>query len=320
MANNRLRPGRVALAMAMIVGSCVLLDHARRDLFKPNANLVVSGNFKSGSAQYVEQQTERQQQLGNEAETATSFKGVQNLGYSELSLPSSRLSAGTLALVDAAHPAVETNVSGMVSLANEKNEFYTIMSTDIKLDREAADAFNRMMTDYNSATTLSDFIVYGTTATYTEAGSACPKEFPESATGNTIDLALNGMGGIISYDGSDTQSWVVNNCAKYGFILRYPQGKKDKTSQDYCPWHLRYVGPVHSSIMAEKGFCLEEYLDFLKNYTFDNALAYNLNGVNYEIYSVVSLGDSTPVRVPVSGNYTISGNNSDRYIITTIKN
>ena len=72
--------------------------------------------------------------------------------------------------------------------------------------------------------------------------------------------------------------------------------------------------------MAEKDLCLEEYLDFLKDHTFDNAFAYNLNGVNYEIYSAASLGDSTPVRVPISGNYTISGNNSDRYIITTIKN
>ena len=71
--------------------------------------------------------------------------------------------------------------------------------------------------------------------------------------------------------------------------------------------------------MAEKGLCLEEYLDFLKSYSFENAFTYNLNGVNYEIYSVASQGDSTPVRVPVSGDYTISGNNSDRYIITAVK-
>lgn len=320
MANNRLRPGRVAMAMVVVAGSCFLLDHIRRDIFKPNANLVVSGNFKSGSAQYVEQPTERQQQLGNEAETATAFTGVQNLGYSELRLPSSRLSAGALAIIDESHPASQTANSGLVSFAEEKTENYSILSQDIMIDREAAQAFNAMMNDYHNATSLSDFIVYGTTATYTADGSACPMAFPESSLGTSIDLALNGSGAIIVYDGGDTQSWVLDNCAKYGFILRYPQGKKDKTLHEYCPWHIRYVGPVHAAIMAEKGFCLEEYLDFLKNYTFDNALAYNLNGVNYEIYSVASLGDSTPVRVPVSGNYTISGNNSDGYIITTIKN
>ena len=320
MAKNRLRPGRVVLAMGMIVGSVLLLDNLKRDLFRTNTDLVVSGNFKSGSAQYVEIPTESQRVLGNEPQTATAFIGVQNLGFNELNLPSSRLSAGALVIVDDKKTAGELSASGKVNLFKEKNEYYSLMDNNVMLDQEAAEALNQMMADYHTATALSDFIVYGTTDTYTGDGSLCPRYFPESAMGNTVDLALNGYGSVLAFDGYDEQGWVLDNCAKYGFIVRYPQGKKEMTSYDYCPWHLRYVGGVHAAIMTEKNFCLEEYLDFLKNYTFDNALAYNLNGVNYEIYSVVSQGDSTPVRVPVSGDYTISGNNSDRYIITTIKN
>jgi len=319
MANKRLRPGRVIFAMGMIVGMGFVLDSARRDLFKPNSNLVVSGNFKSGSAQYVEGSTESRQELGNEVQTATAFTGVQNLGYTELSIPSSRLSAGALTIVDERHPAGELSMSGMVSLGDAKNEYYTLMSNDTMLDQDAAEAWNKLMEDYSTATGLSDFIVYGTTNTYTGDGSLCPQSFLESSMGNCVDVALNGYGSVISYDGADVEGWVLQNCAKYGFIVRYPQGKTEKTSNEYCPWHLRYVGSVHAAIMAEKGFCLEEYHDFLKNYTFDNAFTYNLNGVNYEIYSVASQGDSTPVRVPISGDYTISGNNSDRYIITAIK-
>ena len=319
MAKKRLRPGRVVLAMGMIVGMGFVLDSARRDLFKPNSKLVVSGNFKSGSAQYVEGPTESRQELGNELQTATAFTGVQNLGYSELSIPSSRLSAGALTIVDEHHPAGEVRMSGMVSLNDVKNDFYTLMSTEIMLDQDAAEAWNKLMEDYTKATDLTDFIVYGTNNTYTGDGSLCPQAFPESAMGNCVDVALNGYGSVISYDGADTEGWVLQNCAKYGFIVRYPQGKEAKTSHEYCPWHLRYVGNVHAAVMAEKGLCLEEYLDFLKSYSFDNAFTYNLNGVNYEIYSVASQGDSTPVRVPVSGDYTISGNNSDRYIITAVK-
>lgn len=320
MAKNRLRPGRVVLAMGMIAGTVLVLDNLKRGLFGTNTDLVVSGNFKSGSAQYVEIPTESQRALGNEPQTATAFTGVQNLGFNELNLPSSRLSAGALVIVDDKKTAGELSASGKVNLFKEKNEYYTLVNNNVMLDQEAAEALNRMMADYHTSTALSDFIVYGTTDTYTGDGSLCPRYFPESAMGNTVDLALNGYGSVLAFDGYDEQGWVLDNCAKYGFILRYPQGKKEKTSYDYCPWHLRYVGGVHAAIMAEKNFCLEEYLDFLKNYTFDNAFAYNLNGVNYEIYSVVSQGDSTPVRVPVSGDYTISGNNSDRYIITTIKN
>lgn len=320
MAKKRLRPGRVLLAMGMIAGGVFGADHIRRDMLDPNSKLVVSGNFRSGSAQYAEAPTEKQQILGNQPQTTTAFTGVQNLGITELSLPSSRLSAGSLVIVDEEHKAGETSASGMVQLSNVQNACYSLVNDKVMLDKDAAEALNRMMTDYHEATSLADFIVYGTTDTYTGSGSLCPQYFPESAMGTTVDLALNGYGAAISYDGCDAEGWVVQNCAKYGFIVRYPKNKKDKTSQDYCPWHLRYVGEVHSAIMAEKDLCLEEYLDFLKDHTFDNAFAYNLNGVNYEIYSAASLGDSTPVRVPISGNYTISGNNSDRYIITTIKN
>ena len=249
----------------------------------------------------------------------TAFDGVQNLGFSELSIPSSRLSTGALVLIDNAHPAGEIVYSGMTDLNNCKNEYYTLMSDSVLLNEEAAQALNQMMTDYYNTTGLNDFIVYGTTGTYTGSGSLCPEYFPESVLGNTMDLAINGYDSVLTYDGKDEEGWIIDNCTKYGFIVRYPENKEDITSQDYCPWHLRYVGNVHAAIMAEKNFCLEEYIDFLKDYTFDKAFCYNLNGVNYEIYSVESMGDSTPARVPVSGNYTISGNNSDRYIITTVK-
>jgi D-alanyl-D-alanine dipeptidase/carboxypeptidase len=54
------------------------------------------------------------------------------------------------------------------------------------------------------------------------------------------------------------------NMAKYGFILRYPKGKEEITSISFEPWHFRYVGTPHSEIMAQQGWVLEEYLDFLE--------------------------------------------------------
>lgn len=36
--------------------------------------------------------------------------------------------------------------------------------------------------------------------------------------------------------------WVINNCYKYGFILRYPKDMEDITGYNYEPWHFRYVG------------------------------------------------------------------------------
>lgn len=60
------------------------------------------------------------------------------------------------------------------------------------------------------------------------------------------------------------QKWLMEHCYEYGFILRYPTDKKDITKINYEPWHYRYVGIKDAMFMKEKNFCLEEYIEFLK--------------------------------------------------------
>lgn len=62
------------------------------------------------------------------------------------------------------------------------------------------------------------------------------------------------------------QKWLMQNCNNYGFILRYPTHKKEITMINYEPWHYRYVGVENAKFMTEKGFCLEEYIDYLKSF------------------------------------------------------
>lgn len=58
--------------------------------------------------------------------------------------------------------------------------------------------------------------------------------------------------------------WLQENAVDYGFILRYPEGKEDITKIIYESWHYRYVGVEHAKIIKEKGLCLEEYIEQLK--------------------------------------------------------
>ena len=53
--------------------------------------------------------------------------------------------------------------------------------------------------------------------------------------------------------------WLKEHCAEYGFILRYPEDKKDITGW-YEPWHFRYVGTEAAEFIMENGLCLEEFL------------------------------------------------------------
>ena len=56
------------------------------------------------------------------------------------------------------------------------------------------------------------------------------------------------------------QKWLMENCWKYGFILRYPNGTTDSTGIIYEPWHYRYVGNDLAQALHEAGLTLEQYL------------------------------------------------------------
>ena len=60
--------------------------------------------------------------------------------------------------------------------------------------------------------------------------------------------------------------WLAANCHKYGFIIRYPQGKEHITGYMYEPWHIRYLGVDTATAVYESGLCLEEYLGITSAY------------------------------------------------------
>lgn len=53
---------------------------------------------------------------------------------------------------------------------------------------------------------------------------------------------------------------------KYGFILRYPEGKESITGYMYEPWHYRYVGVESAKKIFDSGLTLEEYFGITSSY------------------------------------------------------
>lgn len=62
----------------------------------------------------------------------------------------------------------------------------------------------------------------------------------------------------------DLYFWLQENSYKYGFIFRYPGSKTDITGTAEEVWHYRYVGKEAAKEIYDKGICLEEYLDNVK--------------------------------------------------------
>mgnify|MGYP002518329266 CR=1 FL=1 len=66
-----------------------------------------------------------------------------------------------------------------------------------------------------------------------------------------------------SFADTDAYQWLIENCAEFGFILRFPKNKTDITKIMFEPWHYRYVGRYHAKRIMEAGLCLEEYTEML---------------------------------------------------------
>lgn len=109
--------------------------------------------------------------------------------------------------------------------------------------------------------------------------------------------------------------------ARYGFIERYPAGREHITGIAHEPWHFRYVGYPHSKIMEEKAFTLEEYMDYLKRFSYGNGhLQYRSNRRNFEIFYIpVREKEGALVEIPEDIPYQVSGNNENGVVITLWK-
>lgn len=83
----------------------------------------------------------------------------------------------------------------------------------------------------------------------------------EHHTGLAVDIVAYGYqqldNGILN---TPEYKWLKDNCHRFGFILRYPEGKSSLTGVIFEPWHYRYVGKDAAAEIMGQGLCLEEYV------------------------------------------------------------
>lgn len=84
----------------------------------------------------------------------------------------------------------------------------------------------------------------------------------EHQLGLAIDVSSseNGYSLSESYGNTTSYKWLKENSYKYGFIMRYPEGKSDITGVIFEPWHLRYTGVQLAEKIYNSGLSMEEYL------------------------------------------------------------
>ena len=104
---------------------------------------------------------------------------------------------------------------------------------------------------------------YNDTAAQQAAGKAVKRPgYSEHNSGLAVDLGGSGNFTLTeSFANTAAYKWLLENCADYGFILRFPKGKENVTGVMYEAWHFRYVGKEAAQEIMNNGLCLEEYLE-----------------------------------------------------------
>lgn len=108
--------------------------------------------------------------------------------------------------------------------------------------------------------------------------------------------------------------------SSYGFIMRYAKEKEHITYISEEKWHFRYVGNPHAKIISEFDYCLEEYLDLIREFKFNEKHLKIVNdNMDIEIFFVEKTGSITQIMIDSCQKYDVSGNNIDGFIVTVFK-
>lgn len=240
---------------------------------------------------------------------------------------------GNLILVNNTH-AFNSSISPMalenrefVSIgAFKSNDYYVSYNTETLIP-EAIEAFNALTADFAAETGHRDLIIIDSIRTIEDQQRIFDQKGPEIAakpgcsehhSGLAFDLSLY-IGGVTNtFDGEGDYAWIKNNCHKYGYIVRYTEDKTAITGIIDEPWHLRYVGKAHATFMKQNNLCLEEYIELLSRFPIKSSrLQFSTpDGEQYMIYSQSVSGNTATVYVPKNHEYTISGDNDGRIIVT----
>ena len=104
---------------------------------------------------------------------------------------------------------------------------------------------------------------YSNSRALEEAENTVPAEnHSELQTGLCVRFSSLRSG---SFKGSEEYYWLMSNSIRYGFILRYPEGKESSTGFDEDDSLFRYVGMQNASHMRSMDMCLDEYVRYLNS-------------------------------------------------------
>lgn len=153
---------------------------------------------------------------------------------------------------------IEKDLNAMLAAAKADGVTIYPCSAYRSIDKQTA-LFNRKIKQYqNNGYNYNDAYNIAKTIVAVPGTS-------EHHTGLALDLITPGYQQLDDgFENTAAFKWLDKHSAEYGFVLRYPKDKEDITKIIYEPWHYRYVGVNAAETIKANGWCLEEYVENLK--------------------------------------------------------
>ncbi len=141
------------------------------------------------------------------------------------------------------------------------------VSANITMRECAAKALEAMLKEAEAEGYKRAYVFRGYVSRDFLAENAEDKEYTDKYGEMAYDEHLLGLSAEIYYKYRDVSfaeteayTWLRQNAHKFGFVLRYPEGKSSYTGIEDRPWTFRFVGRYNAVKMYEDGLCLEEYV------------------------------------------------------------
>ena len=156
---------------------------------------------------------------------------------------------------DLVNMSIKVAFSGKKIKKEVYDAFYNL-SMDARKD-DLTIVANSTYRDYNYQAALYKRYKNNKGQNYADSYAARPGH-SEHQTGLAIDVStLNSS--MENFHETDEYTWLINNAHKYGFILRYPEGKEYITGYNYESWHYRYVGVDVATQIKNENITFDEY-------------------------------------------------------------
>ena len=259
--------------------------------------------------------------------TTTSTEETSRKDGKQITLAANGVDQGNLILINKEHSYDFPNGDPKLESVYEKrNSSYSVSDMEVQLDAETIAQLNKMMSAFETETGLGGMQVFSgyrdkadQDSRYEDGSTGFRGGYSDYHSGRSFNLKINFGDGTSDYYNAEKYpkySWIAEHAAEYGFVVRYPDGKDEKTGEDSRTYTFRYVGVPHALYMQEHNLCLEEYIDRVHSYSADNPLEITADGKTYQVF-YVGIGGTKDVQVTIpSGTYTASGDNISGYIVT----